>query len=97
MNIYEVLRSPRITEKNTLVGEQNKYTFNVARHATKLEIKAAVEKFFEVHVTKVNVITHHGELKHVGPNRRILSKGSDEKKAIVTLQVGERIALFEAQ
>ena len=97
MNIYEVLRSPRITEKNTMLAEQNKYTFNVARHATKQEIKQAVEKMFNVHVVAVNVITRHGENKRVGPYRRIKTTTSDSKKAIVTVQEGQRIALFEAQ
>ena len=97
MNVYEVLRSPRITEKNTMLAEQNKYTFNVARHATKQEIKQAVEKMFNVHVVAVNVVTRHGELKRVGPYRRIKTQTGDSKKAIVTVQEGQRIALFEAQ
>jgi large subunit ribosomal protein L23 len=97
VNVYEVLRSPRITEKNTSLADQGKFTFNVAREATKVDVKIAVEKMFNVHVEAVNTITHHGELKRVGPNRHVRSKGSDTKKAIVTLRKGERIALFEAQ
>ena len=97
MNIYEVLRSPRITEKNTMLGELNKYTFNVARPATKLEIKQAVEKMFNVRVVKVNTITHHGEMKRVGRYARKLVKLQDSKKAIVTLQAGQTIEFFEAQ
>jgi large subunit ribosomal protein L23 len=97
MNIYEVLRSPRITEKNTMLAEQNKYTFNVAREATKLEIKAAVEKMFSVRVVHVNTINHHGEMKNVGRRVRIAVKLQDSKKAIVTLEPGQKISFFEAQ
>ena len=97
MNIYEVLRGPRITEKNTALASLNKYTFNVANEATKQEIKQAVEKMFNVHVTKVNTITHHGETKRVGKYGRIRVTTSDRKKAIVTLQAGQKIAFFEAQ
>lgn len=96
MNIYEVLRSPRITEKNTALAAQNKYTFNVAKAANKLEIKQAVEKMFNVRVTAVNTITHHGEMKRTG-RARILTKTSDAKKAIVTLEPGQKIQFFEAQ
>jgi large subunit ribosomal protein L23 len=97
MNIYEVLRSPRITEKNTMLAEQNKYTFNVAREATKLEIKAAVEKMFSVRVVHVNTINNHGEIKNVGRRVRVSVKLQDSKKAIVTLEAGQKISFFEAQ
>lgn len=96
MNIYEVLRSPRITEKNTMLGDHNKYTFNVARDATKLEIKAAVEKMFNVRVVHVNTISNHGEVKRVG-RARLPVKLQDSKKAIVTLEPGQKISFFEAQ
>jgi len=97
MNIYEVLRGPRITEKNTALAAQNKYTFDVAMAATKLEIKQAVEKMFSVQVVKVNTITTHGEIKRVGKYGRNRTLTSDHKKAIVTLQEGQKIAFFEAQ
>lgn len=96
MNIYEVLRSPRITEKNTMLGDLQKYTFNVAREATKLEIKAAVERMFKVRVVKVNTINNHGEMKRVG-RKRMPVKLQDSKKAIVTLEAGQTIEFFEAQ
>jgi len=75
MNIYEVLRSPRITEKNTMLAAQSKYTFNVAREATKLEIKAAVEKMFNVQVVAVNTISNHGEIKRAGRTRQHRTAG----------------------
>lgn len=97
MNIYEVLRGPRITEKNTALAAQNKYTFNVALEATKIEIKQAVEQMFNVHVVKVNTITTHGEIKRVGRYGRMKTRTSDHKKAVVTVQEGQKIAFFEAQ
>jgi large subunit ribosomal protein L23 len=97
MNIYEVLRSPRITEKNTMLADQSKYTFNVAREATKLEIKQAVERMFSVRVVAVNTITDHGETKRVGKYGRIKVQTSASKKAVVTLERGQKIAFFEAQ
>jgi len=97
MNIYEVLRGPRITEKNTMLADQSKYTFNVAREATKLEIKQAVERMFNVRVTAVNTINNHGETKRVGKYGRIKILTSSNKKAVVTLERGQKIAFFESQ
>lgn len=92
MNVYQVLKRPVITEKNTLHGAQNKYTFEVARQATKQQIKEAVEKVFKVNVTDVNVSTVPGKMRRVGRNRGMTSPW---KKAIVTVQEGQRIELFE--
>ena len=92
MHVYEVLRRPVITEKNALLGAQNKYTFEVAPDANKLQIKEAVEKAFKVKVTAVNVITVQGKTKR----RRVrLVTSSPWKKAVVTLQSGDKIELFE--
>jgi large subunit ribosomal protein L23 len=97
MNLYEVLRRPRITEKNTLLAEQSKYTFDVARAATKQEIKQAVERMFNVRVVAVNTITNHGEVKRAGRYGRLKVRTSPSKKAVVTLERGQKIAFFEAQ
>ncbi|MCL4507962.1 MAG: 50S ribosomal protein L23 [Chloroflexi bacterium] len=97
MNIYEVLRSPRITEKNTQLGVLNKYTFNVAPEATKLEIKQAVEFMFKVHVQTVNTMNRRGDERRVGRWRTLRSRKPSHKKAIVTLRAGEKIEFFEAQ
>ncbi|MGQ9674885.1 MAG: 50S ribosomal protein L23 [Chloroflexota bacterium] len=92
MNVYQVLRRPIITEKNTLHAAQNKYTFEVAREATKQQIEEAVEKIFKVNVTDVNVSTVPGKMRRIGRNRGMTSPW---KKAVVTVQQGQRIELFE--
>ena len=92
MHLYEVLRRPLITEKATLLKEEDKYAFEVARKATKCQIKEAVEKAFKVKVNKVNVITVPGKTRRFG--RRQVT-GSSWKKALVTLAPGHKITLFE--
>lgn len=85
---YDVVVRPVITEKSTLVGEHNQLVFEVARGASKPEIKAAVEALFNVKVTAVNTLVHKGKTKRWRgkPYRR-----SDMKKAIVTLADGQSI------
>ena len=89
---YGVLLRPLITEKGTLLSEQNKYAFQVAKGANKLQIKEAVEKAFDVHVLKVNTMVMPGKTKRVG---RSVGKTPEWKKAVVTLAEGERIEFFE--
>jgi len=92
MHLFEVLRRPLITEKDTVLQVQGKYAFEVAGEANKHQIKQAVEKAFNVKVTTVNVMRVPGKEKRVG--RRLVLTPS-WKKAIVTLQAGEKIELFE--
>ncbi len=92
LHLYEVLRHPLITEKATLLKEEDKYVFEVAGKATKSQIKEAVEQAFKVEVSKVNVITVPGKIRRFG--RRQVT-GSSWKKAIVTLAPGHKITLFE--
>ena len=92
MHLYEVLRRPLITEKNTVLQTQNKYAFEIADGANKPMIKQAVEKAFKVKVTKVNVITMQGKTKRVG-RRQVQT--NPWKKAIVTLKPGDKIEFFE--
>ena len=92
MHLYEVLRRPLITEKNTMLQAQGKYVFEIAEEANKPQIKQAVEKVFKVRVTAVNVMTVPGKTKRVG--RRMVLTPS-HKKAIVTLKSGDKIELFE--
>ncbi|MBN1161788.1 MAG: 50S ribosomal protein L23 [Dehalococcoidales bacterium] len=92
MHLYEVLRRPLITEKNTALQALNKYAFEIADGANKMMIKDAVEKAFKVKVTGVNVVTMQGKTKRMG--RRIVHS-SPWKKAIVTLQPGDKIEYFE--
>ena len=85
---YDVIVSPVITEKATLASEQNQVVFNVARDASKPEIKRAVEGLFGVKVKSVNTVLRKGKLKRF---RGHLGKQSDVKKAIVTLVEGQAI------
>lgn len=92
MHLYEVLRRPLITEKNAMLQAQGKYAFEVAGGATKPQIKQAVETAFGVKVTGVNVMTMPGKERRIG--RRQVHTPS-WKKALVTLQPGDRIEFFE--
>lgn len=85
---YDIIRSPVITEKSTLLSEHNQVMFNVAKTATKPEIKAAVEALFEVKVSAVNTLNRKGKTKRF---RGIVGRQSDVKKAIVTLEEGQSI------
>ena len=92
MNKFDVLIRPIITEKTTLLMQENKYTFQVPLNANKVEIRKAVESIFNVKVEKVATIRVLGKTKRMG---RTMGKRSDYKKAIVTLTAGESIELFE--
>jgi len=85
---YDTILAPVITEKATVLTEQNKVVFRVAMDATKDEIAAAVEELFKVKVIKVNTLITKGKTKRF---RGILGRRSDVKKAIVTLQEGQTI------
>lgn len=85
---YDVVRAPHITEKTTMIGEYNQVGFKVAGHATKPEIKAAVEALFGVRVTAVNTLVQKGKTKRWKGAKYFRS---DEKKAIVTLAQGDSI------
>jgi large subunit ribosomal protein L23 len=89
---YDVIVAPHITEKSTLLSEQNAVVFKVARTASKPEIKAAVEAIFDVSVVGVNTIVQKGKTKRWkgAPYQR-----SDMKKAIVTLKDGQSIDVTE--
>jgi large subunit ribosomal protein L23 len=85
---YDVIVAPHITEKSTLLSEQNAVVFRVAPDATKPQIKAAVEALFDVKVIGVNTLTQKGKTKRWKgkPYTR-----SDVKKAVVTLAEGQSI------
>ncbi len=95
MKTHQVLRRPLITEKSTAKqGEANQYFFEVERKATKNDIRSAVESIFKVSVTKVRTLNVLGKRKRVGKN---VGLTSDWKKAIVTLQEGDRIEILEGK
>jgi large subunit ribosomal protein L23 len=85
---YDVIIAPVITEKATMASEHNKVMFKVRPDATKPQIKEAVEKLFDVKVKSVNTLNRQGKLK-MFKNRR--GRRSDVKRAIVTLEEGQRI------
>ncbi len=89
---FDVIVAPHITEKSTMLTEQNAVVFKVAKDASKPEIKAAVEALFGVDVAGVNTITTRGKTKRWKgrPYTR-----SDVKKAIVTLAEGQSIDITE--
>ncbi len=85
---YDIVLSPVITEKSTLMTDQNKVMFNVAKNATKPQIKEAVEALFGVKVKAVNTLVRKGKVKRF---RNTIGRQSDVKKAVVTLEEGQTI------
>lgn len=93
MNPHDLIVRPLITEKSTVVREKsNKVCFVVRRDANRVVIKLAVEAALNVKVKKVNVLNMLGKTKRLN---RFEGKRPDWKKAIVTLQEGEKVDFFE--
>ena len=85
---YDIIKSPAITEKATLVSESNTVVFNVAKDAAKPAIKKAVEGLFGVKVKSVNTLVRKGKVKRF---KGTIGHQSDVKKAYVTLADGQSI------
>jgi large subunit ribosomal protein L23 len=85
---YDVIVAPIITEKATMASEANQVMFKVRKTATKPEIKAAVERLFDVKVKAVNTLIRKGKRKIFKGTRGVQS---DVKKAVVTLAEGHKI------
>lgn len=85
---YDTIIAPVITEKATLLSEQNKVVFRVPLSATKKDIKEAVEKLFNVKVGAVNTVVRKGKTKSF---RGVPGKRSDVKNAVITLLPGYSI------
>ncbi|GAB4351645.1 MAG: 50S ribosomal protein L23 [Candidatus Abyssubacteria bacterium] len=89
---YTIIKRPVISEKATLLSEkQNKYVFEVAPQANKIQIRKAVEDAFKVTVTEVRTMRVPGKRKRV---RLQIGHTPEWKKAIVTLKDGDHIELF---
>jgi large subunit ribosomal protein L23 len=88
MQMYDLIRSPVVTEKSTLGSQHNQVTFRVPLDARKPEIKAAVEGLFKVKVKAVNTLRLEGKTKRF---RGTIGKRPDVKKAVVTLAEGHTI------
>lgn len=88
-----IIKSHKTTERATLLRESNNaYVFEVEKSANKLMIKEAVEELFKVKVASVRTIIVPGKVRRMGRNE---GKTSTWKKAIVSLQKGESIAMFD--
>ncbi len=90
INFIDSIRNPIITEKATILSEQNKTVFKVHEKANKKNIKKNIEKIFKVNVTKVNIINRKTKVK-IKQGRKTYKSGY--KKAIVTLKKGQSIDL----
>jgi large subunit ribosomal protein L23 len=94
--LHDILRRPIITEKsNYQAGDLNQYVFEVRIEATKQMVKDAIETIFDVDVARVNIINVPPKRSRRWRNRRIKVRRSAYKKAIVTLEPGETIDVFE--
>jgi large subunit ribosomal protein L23 len=93
MTATHVLRRPLVTERSTLLKEQNKYVFEISTSATKGQVRQEVERIFKVDVTAVNTMHAKGKLR-----RRMSPRPgyqSDWKKAVVTVKKGQEIKFAE--
>ncbi len=89
----DIIIRPVISEKSYEMIEQNRYTFEVAKTASKPQIATAIAEIFDVTVSKVNTINVTGKPRRV---RAAKGKTRDWKKAVVTLKAGDSIEFFQA-
>jgi len=94
MNVNQVLIKPVITEKATIISEQNKYVFEVAQKANKDMIFKAIKAIYNVEPVKVNIVNVRGKERRL---RLGTGYTAAWKKAIVTLKDGDKIELFETK
>ena len=90
---FLIVKRPLVTEKSIRMGALNKYCFEVDLNANKIEIGQAVEAIYRVKVVDVNTLRVKGKSKRLG--RYPEGKTPDWKKAVVTLQPGQRIEILE--
>ena len=90
LHLYDKILSPVLTEKSTILSEQNKVVFKVPNNSNKLILKKNIEKIFKVNVTKINIINKQSR-KKITRGKKIKVKGY--KKAIITLKKGQSIDL----
>ena len=91
--IHDILVRPIITEKSTLAQEGGTYVFEVGMFANKLQVKDAIERFFNVSVKDVHTVNVRGKVKRFG---RFYGRRSNWKKAYVTLATGHSLNFLEA-
>ena len=90
IHIYDKILSPIVTEKSTILSEQNKIVFKVPAKSTKNILKKNIEKIFKVNVTKINIINKQNRVK-ITRGKKVRVSGF--KKAIITLKKGQSIDL----
>jgi len=90
IHLYDKILSPMVTEKSTILSEQNKIVFKVPTNANKINLKKNIEKIFKVNVTKINIINKQNRTK-LARGKKV--KVSGFKKAIITLKKGQSIDL----
>ena len=87
---FDILQSPIVTEKSTMLSEANKYVFEVPLYATKESVKTAVQKVFKVDVVSVNMLIRGGKEKKF---KGTIGRRSDSKRAVVTIASGQNLDL----
>lgn len=93
MNLYDVIKLPKLTEKSMDLKEQlNQFVFEVNLNANKIQIKESIEKSFKVNVIKVRTMNVSGKKKRLG---KYQGRKSNRKKALVTLKKGQNIEFFD--
>ena len=90
LHLYDKILSPLVTEKTTILSEQNKIVFKVPASANKKNLKTNIEKIFKVNVTKINIINKQNR-KKITKGKKVKVQGY--KKAIITLKKGQNIDL----
>ena len=90
IHLYDKILTPMVTEKSTILSEQNKIVFKVPSKANKINLKKNIEKIFKVNVTKINIINKQNRTK-IARGKKIKVRGY--KKAIITLKKGQSIDL----
>ena len=90
IHLYDKILSPMVTEKSTILLEQNKIVFKVPNGANKTNLKKNIEKIFKVNVTKINIINKQNRVK-ITRGKKVRVSGF--KKAIITLKKGQSIDL----
>ena len=90
IHLFDKIISPHLTEKSTILSEQNKIIFKVHQNANKKNLKSNIEKIFKVNVTKINIINKQNRIK-LTRGKKV--KVSGFKKAIITLRKGQSIDL----
>lgn len=92
MNVFEVIKSARLTEKGSIQADRhNQYTVIADRRANKIQIRDAVEELFKVKVVDVQTMNVRGKLRRQRTHQA--GRSPDWKKAIVTLKKGDKIVL----